>query len=77
MTQEVIVEALDKIEVEYTIDGGATTKVLLSPEQVYAFKATKNIKLRISDGGAVNLFYNGSDRGVPGDLGKPVNLSYP
>jgi cytoskeleton protein RodZ len=75
--QEVIIEALDKVVVEYAIDGGPKNSLALVAEKIHTFKAKKNITLSFSDGGSVNLIHNGKDKGVPGNLGQPVIVSFP
>jgi cytoskeleton protein RodZ len=75
--QEVIVEALDVVEVSAKIDGEPATKIKLTGDQVQTFKVKRRVTLDFSDGGAVNLIVNGVDRGVPGDLGKPKHLELP
>lgn len=72
--QEVILEALDSVEVEAQIDNEPPQKILLKSDQVQTFKAKRRVVLKLSDGGAVNLIVNGVERGVPGDLGKPKRV---
>lgn len=76
-TQEVIVEALDRVIVEYSIDDKPKSVVVLNPEKVHTFKGDKKLILNFSDGGSVNVIYNGKDKGVPGNLGKPVQMKFP
>jgi len=73
---EVLVEALDGVEIEYSTSSSKAEKINLRAEQVYTIKSKGGVKLNISNGGAVNLFVNGKDIGVPGDLGKPIKLTY-
>lgn len=68
---------MDNVDVEATIDGEPPRRIRLGADQVQTFKAKRNVILRFSDGGAVNLIVNGSDRGVPGDLGKPTRVELP
>lgn len=75
--QEIIVEALDKVEISVSVDGGEFTKYSLSPEGIHTIKAKKSVQLEVQDGGMVNIIHNGKEKGVPGDLGKPVKLKYP
>ncbi len=75
--QEVIVEALDNVDVDVQIDDEPAKKLKLRSEQVQNIKAKRKVILRFSDGGAVNLIVNGVERGVPGDLGKPVRVELP
>lgn len=73
---ELIVEALDTVEIEYSAPNGKPQKIKLSAEQVHTFKSKSGLKINFSNGGAVNLILNGKEIGIPGDLGKPVKLSY-
>lgn len=73
---ELIVEALDGVEIEYSAPNGKPQKIRLSAEQVHTFKSRSGLKISISNGGAVNLILNGKDIGIPGDLGKSIKLSY-
>jgi hypothetical protein len=75
--QEVIVEALDKVDLEYRIDDGPWTKMSLAAAQIHTFKAKGKVQLQLSDGGLVNIVHNGKDRGVPGDMGKPAKVNFP
>jgi cytoskeleton protein RodZ len=75
--QEVILEALDKVEVSIRIDGESSKKLTLNPESVHTIKAKSSIEIEVSDGGMVNVIHNGRERGVPGDLGKSAKLKYP
>jgi len=74
---EVILEALDNLEVTFRMDGGAWQRVSLKPEEIRTIKSNKSLDIKINDGGAVNVIYNGRDKGVPGDLGKSISLRYP
>lgn len=73
---ELIVEALDTVEIEYSSPTGKTQKIKLSAEQVHTFKSKSGLKISFSNGGAVNLILNGKELGIPGDLGKSIKLSY-
>lgn len=73
---ELIVEALDSVEIEYSAPNGKPQKIKLTAEQVHTFKSRSGLKINFSNGGAVNLILNGKEIGIPGDLGKPVKLSY-
>jgi cytoskeleton protein RodZ len=75
--QIVIVEALDKVTIEYTIDGGSKGSINLKPEGFHTFKAKEKIALVVSDGGSINLIHNGKDKGPPGNLGQPIKLNFP
>jgi cytoskeleton protein RodZ len=73
---ELIVEALDSVEIEYASLNGKAQKIRLSAEQVHTFKSKSGLKISFSNGGAVNLIVNGKEVGIPGDLGKSISLSY-
>lgn len=75
-TVELIVEAMDNVEIEYSSLAGKSGKIKLSSEQVHTFKSSAGLRLSIDNGGAVNLILNGKDLGVPGELGKPIRLNY-
>jgi cytoskeleton protein RodZ len=73
---EVIIEALDNVEIDYFTKDGKSEKITLSAEQVHTFKSKAGLRLNISNGGAVNVIVNGKDLGIPGNLGKPVKLIF-
>ena len=73
---ELIVEALDSVEIEYASGSGKMEKIKLEPEQIHTFKSKVGLRLTINNGGAVNMILNGKDLGVPGDLGKSIKLNY-
>lgn len=73
---ELIIEALDNVEIEYSSNTGKKSTLKLAAEQVHTFKSKNGLKLTISNGGAVNIILNGRDMSIPGDLGKPITLSY-
>lgn len=75
--QEVIIEALDKVSIEYSIDDKPKASLVLTAEKVHTFKGEKKLNFGISDGGSVNIIYNGKDKGVPGHLGKSIQLNFP
>ncbi len=74
---EVIIEALDSVEIDYRIDGGELKYTRLKPDQTIILKASQKLAIDLSNAGAVNVTYNGSDRGVPGDIGQSIKLTYP
>lgn len=73
---EVIVEALDRVEIDFALSAGKFEKIILNAEQVHTFKSKTGLRLNISNGGAVNVIVNGKDLGIPGNLGKPVKLNF-
>jgi cytoskeleton protein RodZ len=74
---EVMIEALDTVDIEISADGEAKRTVRLPPDAVQTIRARRRISLQVSDGGAINLIVNGTDRGVPGDLGRPLRVELP
>jgi cytoskeleton protein RodZ len=76
VTNEVIVEALNKVKIRYAIGAAEAKSIDLEAGQFHTFKSKVPLKLDINDGGSVNLFVNGRDRGIPGQIGKPVTLNY-
>lgn len=75
-TMELIIEALDAVEMEFSGTSGKLEKMKLNPGQVHTIKSKAGLKLSVNNGGAINLILNGKDLGVPGDLGKPIKLNY-
>lgn len=75
--QELIIEALDGVEITYQIDDGPAQTTRLKADQVKSFRAGSRISLKLNNGGAVSIIHNGKDKGVPGDLGRPIQLQYP
>lgn len=74
---EILIEALDNVEIEVTVDNDPPRSVRLRADQIQAIQAQRKAIVRFSDGGAVNVLVNGTDRGVPGDLGRPLRIEYP
>ncbi len=73
---ELIIEALDAVDIEYSTANGKNEKLRLEPEQLHTIKTKSGLKLSVSNGGAINVIVNGKDVGVPGVLGKPIKLTY-
>jgi cytoskeleton protein RodZ len=76
-SQQLIIEALDNVEIRYTKDSDSEKTVKLKPEQFLTIRAESKININVSDSGAVNIIHNGRDKGVPGNLGQPTKISYP
>lgn len=73
---EIILEALDNVDVKLQLKG-ETKRISLAANQVHTIRTDAPITLDFSDGGAVNIIFNGRERGVPGDLGKPKTVKIP
>lgn len=74
---EVIIEALNKVSVKYTLGDGRSQTIELGADKLHTIRSKGTIVLELSDGGAVNLIVNGRDRGVPGSIGQPLKLNLP
>jgi cytoskeleton protein RodZ len=73
---EVIVEASDAVEIEYSSSKTNPQKMVLKADQIHTFKSRSGVRLKISNGGAVNIIMNGRDLGAPGAAGQPVQVTY-
>ena len=65
------------MDVRVNLGTGQDRKISLAPSQVHTIKTAGAFSIEISDGGAVNIIYNGRDVGVPGDLGRPKVIQFP
>ena len=74
---EVIVEALNTVQISYILGDEAKKSMELKPDQIHTFKSKNKVQLEVSDGGAINVIVNGRDRGVPGTIGKSLKLTFP
>ena len=75
---EVIVEALNKVEIKYSFGSDSKVSTLtLNADEIHTFKSKAKLQLEFSDGGAVSLIINGRDRGVPGKMGQSLKLNFP
>ena len=74
---EIILEALDKVDITFAVNNGPAVRLSLQPAQVHTIKAKGQVAMDVSDGGAVNVILNGQDNGTLGDLGKPKKVKYP
>ncbi len=75
--KELIIEALDSVEIVFSIDSGPAKRTRLDTDKIHIIKAENSINVEVSDGGAINVIFNGQDLGVPGTVGKPMKLNYP
>ena len=76
MAHEILIEALDQVQVKIVV-GGETKTVNLAPNDVYTVRSNGAVFLDVSDGGAVSLVLNGRIQGVPGKLGEPKQVQIP
>ena len=75
LKNEVIIEALDKVDVKFQL-AGESKSVALAPNEVQVIRADGAVTMDFSDGGAVSLVHNGRMRGVPGKLGEPKQVKF-
>jgi len=73
---EIIIEALDNVELKFRVHG-QSKRVSLAPTEVHTILSDEPLDLEVSDGGAVNLIVNGRDRGPIGELGKAKQVQIP
>jgi cytoskeletal protein RodZ len=76
LKNEIILEAKSTVEVKFKIKG-EEKRVSLNANEVHTIRADQPVTLDLSDGGAVSIIFNGRDRGVPGDAGKPKTIKIP
>lgn len=77
VTQEVILQALDKVDIAYKVDGNKKMSLQLKPQTVHIIKAKQSVSLDISDAGLIQVIHNGIDKGPAGNLGEAKTLKFP
>jgi cytoskeletal protein RodZ len=65
-----------QVSITITADAGAPQTFSLQPGEGRSFTASEVLKIKLSDGGAVDLTVAGNDLGVPGRRGKPWKKTY-
>ncbi len=75
--QELIIEALDEVQIKYQVDDSTTKTASLRADQFLTIKAKSKLMVEFSDGAAISLISNGRDRGVPGVRGQPKRMTFP
>jgi len=73
---EIILEALDNVEISYKLNG-QNKKIPMAPGQVHTIITDQSVAFDVSDGGALNITDNGHDKGPAGDLGHRKQISVP
>ncbi len=73
---DVLIEALDNVDVEVILSSGKAEVFKLLPSQTQRIKTSTGVKINFSNGGAIHLIVNGKDLGIPGDLGKAKRVSF-
>ena len=83
-TQEVVVSdnklvvtALEPVRAEVVWSDGYIQVMLLKSQETKTLVFSSPIKLRINNGGAVQVSFNDGDKKVPGSFNQPVELDYP
>lgn len=73
---EVIIEATGNVEIQYSSKTSLIGKLNLTKGQVHIFKSKNGLQLSVTDGGLIKTAVNGQDKGVPGQNGKPLTITY-
>lgn len=73
--REILIEALAPVTVEVT-SNGKTEKFSLAADEVRTLKSDGPMKVKYSNGGAVNISRGGRDLGEAGPLGKAAEVDY-
>ncbi|MCB0378812.1 MAG: helix-turn-helix domain-containing protein [Bdellovibrionales bacterium] len=71
------IEAIEPVRVEIIWSDGKPQVMLFKARESKTLVFSTNIKLRVNNGGAINLTYNGQKRGIPGKLNQPIEIDYP
>ncbi|MEM7646751.1 MAG: helix-turn-helix domain-containing protein [Pseudomonadota bacterium] len=74
---KLVVTALESVKMEITWADGYVQKMLLKEQERKTLVFTSPIKVRIDNGGAVNINFNKKDQGVPGSLNEPIEIQFP
>jgi cytoskeleton protein RodZ len=74
--QTVEVQVLDAVTLEVEIDKQPVKRIKAGVDSFHSFKGKSSVKIKISNGGAVEIFHNGKTI-EPGTLGEPLTLSFP
>jgi hypothetical protein len=72
----VSLEATAPVTVEVTVDGEPRQEETLEPGELLALNAIEELRVVVSDGGAVILSVNGESQGVPGAEGEPWSQTF-
>jgi cytoskeleton protein RodZ len=69
--------ATERCWMRFTVDGKHVFEVTLKKGDTYSVNAVSDIKVRIGNPGGVTALYNDSPVTVPGNRGRPVEMSFP
>jgi cytoskeleton protein RodZ len=69
--------ATERCWLRFTVDGKHLFEVILKKGETYSVNAVSDIKVRIGNPGGVTAFYNTTPVTVPGNRGRPVEMSFP
>ncbi len=75
--QKLTVKALDKVRIEIIWSDGYNQGLILKRNESKTLIFSSPIRVRIDNGGAVEVSFNDKSKGVPGSLNKPIELQYP
>ncbi len=63
--------------IELSIDDTPPFDITLRPGESYSKNAQQSMQVRIGNAGGLELYFNDSPLGVPGDHGEPLDLLFP
>ena len=75
--QKLTVKALDKVRIEIIWSDGFNQGLILKQNESKTLIFSSPIRVRIDNGGAVDVSFNDKRQGVPGSLNKPIELKFP
>ncbi len=76
-SHKLTINALEPIQVEVIWSDGIVQKMILKTQESKTLVFTTPIKVRVNNGGAVQMSYNSGPAKVPGVLNKSIELNYP
>lgn len=74
---KLVVTALEPIRAEVVWADGYVQVMLLKSQETKTLVFSSPIKLRINNGGAVQVSFNDKEKQVPGSFNQPIELNYP
>lgn len=75
--QKLTIKALDKVRIEIIWSDGYNQGLILKRNESKTIIFSSPIRVRIDNGGAVEMSFNEKHQGVPGLLNKPIEIKYP
>lgn len=75
--QKLNIRALEPVRIEVIWSDGYNQGLMLKRDESKTLVFSSPIKVRIDNGGAVEIRFNDKNQGVPGPLNKAIELKYP